>query len=67
MGVFYDSVPLSAIVKIRDLMFTIKDPYRLDQGDVSFDAPDTFKQGMLKAIAAGFPEAVNASVAYLKL
>ncbi len=52
MGVFYDSVPLSAIVKIRDLMFTVKDPFRLDQGDVSFDAPETFKQGMIKAIAA---------------
>ena len=44
MGVFYDSVPLSAIVKIRDMMYTVKDPFRLDQGDVSFDAPDTFKQ-----------------------
>jgi aspartate aminotransferase len=52
MGVFYDSVPLSAIVKIRDLMFTVKNPFRLDQGDVSFDAPATFKEGMIKAIAA---------------
>ncbi len=51
MGVFYDSVPLSAIVKIRDLMYTVKDPFRLDQGDVSFDAPDSFKQGMIQAIA----------------
>ena len=38
MGVFYDSVPLSAIVRIRDMMYSVKDPYRLDQGDVSFDA-----------------------------
>lgn len=51
MGIFYDSVPLSAIVKIRDLMYTVKDPFRLDQGDVSFDAPDSFKQGMIQAIA----------------
>ncbi|MGH9383933.1 MAG: pyridoxal phosphate-dependent aminotransferase [Vicinamibacterales bacterium] len=50
MGVFYDSVPLSAIVRIRDLMFTVKDPYRLDQGDISFDAPDTFKRAMVKAV-----------------
>jgi aspartate/methionine/tyrosine aminotransferase len=50
MGVFYDSVPVSAIVRIRDMMYTVKDPYRLDQGDVSFDAPDTFKQAMAKAI-----------------
>ena len=51
MGVFYDSVPLSAIVRIRDMMYSVKDPYRLDQGDVSFDAPDTFKQAVAKAIA----------------
>src|SRR5512132_4231929 len=50
MGVFYDSVPLSAIVRIRDMMYSVKDPYRLDQGDVSFDAPDSFKQAVEKAI-----------------
>src|SRR5688572_7383901 len=51
MGAFYDSVPVSAIVRIRDMMYTVKDPFRLDQGDVSFDAPDTFKQGVAKAMA----------------
>jgi aspartate aminotransferase len=51
MGVFLDSVPMSGIVKIRDMMYTVKNPFRLDQGDVSFDAPDTVKQGMAKAIA----------------
>ena len=51
MGKFYDSVPVSAIVRIRDMMYTVKDPFRLDQGDVSFDAPDTFKQGVAKAMA----------------
>jgi aspartate aminotransferase len=51
MGVFLDSVPVSAIVRIRDMMYTVKDPFRLDQGDVSFDAPDTFKQGVAKAMA----------------
>ena len=50
MGKFYDSVPVSAIVKIRDMMYTVKDPFRLDQGDVSFDAPDTFKQAVAKAM-----------------
>ena len=50
MGKFYDSVPVSAIVRIRDMMYTVKDPFRLDQGDVSFDAPDTFKQAVAKAI-----------------
>ena len=51
MGKFYDSVPVSAIVRIRDMMYTVKDPFRLDQGDVSFDAPETFKQAVAKALA----------------
>lgn len=51
MGKFLDSVPVSAIVRIRDMMYTVKDPFRLDQGDVSFDAPETFKQGVAKAMA----------------
>ena len=51
MATFLDSVPVSAIIKIRDLMHTVKDPFRLDQGDVSFDAPDSVKQAMAQAIA----------------
>ncbi len=50
MGSFLDSVPVSAIIRIRDLMVAMKDPFRLDQGDVSFDAPDSVKQAMAKAI-----------------
>ena len=50
MGVFLDSVPVSAIIKIRDLMHTVKNPFRLDQGDVSFDAPETVKRAMVTAI-----------------
>ena len=50
MGTFLDSVPLSGIVKIRDMMYTVKNPFRLDQGDVSFDAPDTFKNAVHKAL-----------------
>ena len=50
MGAFLDTVPVSAIIKIRDLMHTVKDPFRLDQGDVSFDAPDSVKQAMANAI-----------------
>ena len=50
MGTFLDTVPVSAIIRIRDLMLTLKDPFRLDQGDVSFDAPDSVKQAMAKAI-----------------
>jgi aspartate aminotransferase len=51
MATYLDSVPLSGIIKIRDLMYTIKDPYRLDQGDVSFDAPASVKDAMVRAIA----------------
>ena len=50
MGVFLDSVPFSGIIRIRDMMYGVKDPFRLDQGDVSFDAPDTVKQAMHRAI-----------------
>ena len=50
MGQFLDSVPFSGIIRIRDMMYTVKDPYRLDQGDVSFDAPDTVKAAMRRAI-----------------
>jgi hypothetical protein len=34
-----DSVPFSGIIRIRDMMYSVRDPFRLDQGDVSFDAP----------------------------
>jgi len=50
MGSFIDAVPLSGIIRIRDMMYGVKDPFRLDQGDVSFDAPDTVKRAMQRAI-----------------
>jgi aspartate aminotransferase len=50
MGAFLDSVPFSGIIRIRDMMYSVKEPFRLDQGDVSFDAPDTVKQAMRRAI-----------------
>jgi aspartate aminotransferase len=50
MGQFLDSVPFSGIIRIRDMMYGVKDPFRLDQGDVSFDAPDTVKAAMHRAI-----------------
>ena len=50
MGQFLDSVPFSGIIRIRDMMYTVKEPFRLDQGDVSFDAPDTVKRAMHRAI-----------------
>ena len=51
MASYLDSVPFSGIIRIRDMMYSVANPYRLDQGDVSFDAPDTVKAGMAQAIA----------------
>jgi aspartate aminotransferase len=50
MGEFLDGIPFSGIIRIRDMMYSIKDPFRLDQGDVSFDAPETVKAAMRRAI-----------------
>jgi aspartate aminotransferase len=50
MGQFLDSVPFSGIIRIRDMMYSVTDPFRLDQGDVSFDAPDSVKDAMRRAI-----------------
>jgi aspartate/methionine/tyrosine aminotransferase len=50
MGQFLDGVPFSGIIRIRDMMYSVKDPFRLDQGDVSFDAPDSVKAAMRRAL-----------------
>jgi aspartate aminotransferase len=50
MGQYLDTVPFSGIMRIRDMMYSVKDPFRLDQGDVSFDAPETVKSAMHRAI-----------------
>jgi len=52
MGVFLDSVPTSGIIRIRDLMYSVDKPFRLDQGDVSFDAPDSLKAALKAAVDA---------------
>jgi aspartate aminotransferase len=51
MARYLDSVPLSGIIRIRDMMYTVDRPFRLDQGDVSFDAPDSVKQALLRGVA----------------
>ena len=51
MGRHLDSIPFSGIMRIRDMMFGVDNPYRLDQGDVGFDAPDAVKAAMSRAIA----------------
>lgn len=45
-----DSIPFSGIIRIRDMMYGVANPYRLDQGDVSFDAPESVKGAMFRAI-----------------
>jgi aspartate aminotransferase len=50
MSAYLDTVPVSAIIRIRDMMYSVKDPFRLDQGDVSFDSPDSVKEAMTRAI-----------------
>jgi aspartate aminotransferase len=52
VGSFIDSIPYAGITRIRDLMYAVDRPFRLDQGDVSFDAPESFKAGMRAAIDA---------------
>jgi aspartate/methionine/tyrosine aminotransferase len=51
MAEYLDSVPFSGIIRIRDMMYTVDRPFRLDQGDVSFDAPATVKDALLKGVA----------------
>ena len=51
MGSNLDTVPMSGIIRIRDMMYGVANPFRLDQGDVSFDAPAPVKDGMTRAIA----------------
>lgn len=52
MGQHLDTVPTSGIIRIRDLMYSVERPFRLDQGDMSFAAPDTLKAAMHAAIDA---------------
>src|SRR3954452_7447614 len=51
MASYIDQVPFSGIIRICDMMYSVKDPFRLDQGDLSFNAPDSVKNGMARAIA----------------
>ncbi|HXT69073.1 MAG TPA: pyridoxal phosphate-dependent aminotransferase [Vicinamibacterales bacterium] len=50
MASYLDSVPFSGIIRIRDMMYTVERPFRLDQGDVSFDAPATVKAALEQGI-----------------
>jgi aspartate aminotransferase len=50
MASYLDSVPFSGIIRIRDLMYTVDRPFRLDQGDVSFDAPASVKDALVRGV-----------------
>lgn len=50
MGLHLDTIPLSGIIRVRDLMFRLDRPYRLDQGDVSFDVPEPIKAAIRRAL-----------------
>jgi aspartate aminotransferase len=48
---YLDLVPVSGIMRIRDMMYTVDRPFRLDQGDVDFDVPESVRDALLKGIA----------------
>ena len=50
MASYLDSVPFSGIIRIRDMMYSVDRPFRLDQGDVSFDAPESVKAALIKGV-----------------
>jgi aspartate aminotransferase len=50
MASYLDSVPFSGIIRIRDMMYTVDRPFRLDQGDVSFDAPASVKEALIQGV-----------------
>ena len=50
MAKYLDDVPLSGIIRIRDMMYTVDRPFRLDQGDVSFDAPASVKDALIRGV-----------------
>jgi len=50
MASYLDDVPFSGIIRIRDMMYSVDRPFRLDQGDVSFDAPDSVKRALIQAV-----------------
>jgi aspartate aminotransferase len=75
MGRDLDAVPFSGIIRIRDMMYSVSDPFRLDQGDVSFEAPGTVKAAMHRAIdenhshyvqTTGIPRLLDLLVAKLR-
>ena len=48
-----DTVPLSGIFRIRDMMAAVDGGFRLDHGDISFDTPAPIREAMKRALDAG--------------
>jgi aspartate aminotransferase len=48
---YLDAVPLSGIMRIRDMMYTVDKPFRLDQGDVDFDVPESVRAALIQGVA----------------
>ena len=75
MAHYLDQVPFSGIIRIRDMMYAVERPFRLDQGDVSFEAPASLKDALVRAVAenrthyvqtTGIPPLVNGLVDKLR-
>lgn len=75
MGKYLDDIPFSGIIRIRDMMYSVDRPFRLDQGDVSFDAPDSARQALIQAVhdnrthyvqTTGIPPLVSALAAKMR-
>jgi aspartate aminotransferase len=52
MASYLDHVPFSGIIRIRDMMYSVERPFRLDQGDVSFDVPASVKAALINGVHA---------------
>jgi aspartate aminotransferase len=50
MASYLDDVPFSGIIRIRDMMYSVDRPFRLDQGDVSFAAPASVKAALIQGV-----------------
>ena len=48
-----DAVPLSGIFRIRDMMYGVERPFRLDHGDISFETPTPIRDAIKRALDAG--------------
>ena len=69
MASYLDDVPFPGFARIRDMMYSVDRPFRLDQGDLSLDAAGSLKAALVQAVSdnhthyvqtAGIPSLVEA-------